>query len=88
MKDSAWLWIAVLGTALVVVGCSDSSVNGTGGSAGGGGEGGDQGLAPDPLAILLGPPDRLMRLLAGHMHDIKWNAGRIGDRHQLGSVPG
>jgi hypothetical protein len=39
----------------------------------------DQGLAPDPLAGLAGAPDRLMRLLAGHMHDIEGHARHVGD---------
>ena len=39
----------------------------------------DQRLAPDALALLARAPDRLMRLFAGGVHDIKRHAGHIGN---------
>ncbi len=42
----------------------------------------DQRLAIDAHALLPGPADRLMRLLARHMHDIERHAGLVGDHHR------
>jgi hypothetical protein len=39
----------------------------------------DQRLAIDADAVLPRPPDRLMRLLAGGVHDIDRHAGHVGD---------
>ncbi len=39
----------------------------------------DQGLAKDALAAGSRPRDRLMRLTAAGMHDVKWRAGHVGD---------
>ena len=39
----------------------------------------DQRLAKNAHPLLPGPPDRLMRLLAGHMDDVDRCTGRIGD---------
>ena len=39
----------------------------------------DQRLAIDPHALLARAPDGLVRLLAGHMHDVERHARRIGD---------
>ena len=39
----------------------------------------DERLAIDAHALLAGPPDRFMCLLARRVHDVDGNAGRVGD---------